>query len=176
MDTLNNGDHTRHHAEREDLAGEHPFGDLGQVLLLLIFLVVWLSDAFFFHYSIVLSSYLPFWLRLLGAAILLNSAVWLARTSHDMIFAEVRKHPSVIRKGVFGRVRHPLYLSAIVFYPGLLCLIFSIAAALIWIGIIGFYHFLARYEERLLLKKFGADYAAYLREVPMWIPRIITHR
>jgi protein-S-isoprenylcysteine O-methyltransferase Ste14 len=162
----------RQHEHRADLAGEHALGDVGQFVLLSIFLVVWISDAFFLHYSSLLSHYIPLWMRLLGAAFLLCGAAYLAKTSHDIVFAEVRETPGVIRKGPFGKVRHPLYLSAILLYAGLLCLTLSLAATVIWIGIIGFYHFIAKYEEQLLLKKFGTDYEAYMRDVPMWIPRI----
>jgi protein-S-isoprenylcysteine O-methyltransferase Ste14 len=88
------------------------------------------------------------------------------------VFGEERKTPGVIRKGMFGRVRHPIYLGAILLYLGLLILRFSLAATLIWVVIIAFYHFIARHEEKLLLKKFGQEYANYMREVPMWIPRI----
>ena len=31
----------KRHGERKDLIGEHTFGDLGQLILLVIFLIVW---------------------------------------------------------------------------------------------------------------------------------------
>ena len=35
-----------------------------------------------------------------------------------------------------------------------------------------FLHHISRYEERLLLARFGEAYAQYMEEVPMWIPRL----
>ena len=37
--------------------GEHPFGDAGQSILLVLFLVVWFGDSFFLHKSTFLSDY-----------------------------------------------------------------------------------------------------------------------
>ena len=45
----------RHHENRDDLVGEHTFGDMGQLILLVIFLVVWVADSFFLHYTTFLS-------------------------------------------------------------------------------------------------------------------------
>jgi len=48
----------------------------------------------------------------------------------------------------------------------------SLAAAVVWIIAIGFLNYISRYEERLLLARFGQEYKEYIREVPMWIPRL----
>jgi protein-S-isoprenylcysteine O-methyltransferase Ste14 len=160
------------HENREDLAGEHVIGDAGQIILLLLFLAVWISDAFFFHYSDMFSHTLPGIIRIPVAAVIFLLAGYLARSGLRIVFGEVHEKPGVIRKGVFETVRHPIYLGAILVYVGWLILRFSLAAAGVWIGILAFYHFLARHEEHLLLKKFGQEYADYMREVPMWIPRI----
>jgi protein-S-isoprenylcysteine O-methyltransferase Ste14 len=64
-----------------------------------------------------------------------------------------------------------VYLSEILLYLGLLLLSISLAAAVVWIIAIGFLHYISRYEERLLLARFGREYELYMREVPMWIPR-----
>jgi protein-S-isoprenylcysteine O-methyltransferase Ste14 len=107
----------------------------------------------------------------LGIIVLLIAG-YFARNSLRIVFGEERETPGVIRKGMFGRVRHPIYLGALLLYLGLLLLRFSFAAIIIWLVIIAFYHLIARYEEQLLLKKFDKDYANYMREVPMWIPRM----
>lgn len=162
----------KRHQERKDLAGEYIWGDLGQLLLLGIFLSTWISDTFFFHFSDDLAHYVSALIRIPAGIIMLLISGYLARTSLKIVFGEERETPGVIRKGMFGRVRHPIYLGVILFYPGLLILRFSLAAIVIWIGIIAFYHYIARHEEQLLLQKFGQEYEDYMREVPMWIPRI----
>lgn len=160
----------RTHQGREDLAGEHVWSDVGQLILLVVFLSVWISDTFFLQYS-----YIPDILETirtpLGIIVLVISG-YLAWSSLRIVFGEVRDTPEVIRKGMFARVRHPIYLGAILLYLGLLLLRISLAATGVWLVIIVFYHSIARYEERLLFKKFGQDYVDYIRDVPMWIPRI----
>ena len=59
------------HENREDLVGEHTFGDMGQVILLLIFLTVWIADSFFVHYSTELSNYISLWVGSPMVAIIL---------------------------------------------------------------------------------------------------------
>jgi protein-S-isoprenylcysteine O-methyltransferase Ste14 len=160
------------HAGREDLAGEHKIGDLGQLILLLIFLGVWITDTFFLKFSIILANPISLIVRVpLGIGILLIAG-WLARSGLRVVFGEVRQEPGVIREGVFSLVRHPIYLGAILVYLGLLIFSFSIAAALIWIITIGFYYFLCRHEEKLLTAKFGDEYTTYMREVPRLLPRL----
>ena len=49
----------KYFGQREDLAGEHSFGDAGQGLLFIIFLVVWITDSFVFHYSSFPNDHIP---------------------------------------------------------------------------------------------------------------------
>jgi len=164
------------HADREDLVGEHPLGDMGQIVLLLAFLVVWAADSFLFRYSIFFTAHFPLYMRTLSGLTVLCASGWLARGGLKIVFGEKRERPCVIRKGVFGLVRHPIYLSAILFYLGLLLLSLSLAAALIWLAAIAFYYYISRHEEKLLLAAFGREYEEYMRQVPMLIPRLLRPR
>jgi len=47
---------------------------------------------------------------------------------------------------VFSVVRHPVYLSEILLYLGLLMLSISLAAAVVWIIAIGFLHYISRIQ------------------------------
>ena len=75
----------KRHENREDLAGEYIWGDLGQIILLVIFLAVWISDAFLFHYSDGLSAYLPGFLTIPLGIIMLLIAGYLARSSLKIV-------------------------------------------------------------------------------------------
>jgi protein-S-isoprenylcysteine O-methyltransferase Ste14 len=163
---------TKAHPHREDLAGEHRMGDTGQLVLVILFSVIWIADSFFLEYTTFLNQYVSQWIRIPAAVLLLGFSGYMARSGLSIVFGEVREDPGVIRKGVFGRVRHPVYLSEILLYLGLLILSMSLLAALVWITAIIFLHYISRYEERLLLARFGKDYEQYMRDVPMWIPRI----
>ena len=158
------------HHNRSDLAGEHIFGDMGQLILLLLFMGVWITDSFFLHFSDLYTALLPLFVRIILIAIIFIMGGYLAYDGMRIVFGEVRAEPVVIRKGVFTVIRHPIYLGAILFYAGLLVIKLSLAAVFIWLVIILFYHLISRHEEKLLLNKFGRDYEQYMRDVPMWVP------
>ena len=48
----------------------------------------------------------------------------------------------------------------------------SLAAFVVLLMAIVFLHYISRYEERLLLARFGEEYRKYMQEVPMWFPRL----
>ncbi len=166
--------HTQRKAQqqRDDLTGEHAVGDAGQIVLACLFAATWIADTFFLNYTTFLNQYVPLGARIPCGVILLVLSGYLARTGLSIVFGEKREKPDVIRKSVFNVVRHPVYLSEILLYLGLLMLRTSLAAAVVCVLAIVFLHCISRYEERLLLERFGEEYEQYMREVPMWIPRL----
>jgi protein-S-isoprenylcysteine O-methyltransferase Ste14 len=158
--------------ERDDLTGEHAVGDAGQMVLACLFAATWIADTFFFKYTTFPNRYVSPVVRVPLGVILLVLSGYLAGTGMSIVFGEKREKSGVIRKGVFNVVRHPIYLSEILLYLGLLMLSVSLAAAAVWVVAIGFLHYISLYEERLLLARFGEEYEQYMREVPMWIPRL----
>jgi protein-S-isoprenylcysteine O-methyltransferase Ste14 len=164
------------HQQRDDLTGEHKLGDAGQIILIIIFMVTWISDTFYFKYSIFLNQYVSLVIRIPLAIMIMLFAVYLVRKGLSIVFGEERKTPRVIRKGVFNMVRHPIYFSEILFYLGFLLLSISLIAAFIWFITIGFLHYISRHEEKLLFQRFGDEYARYCQDVPMWIPRLIKKK
>ena len=172
------GQRKAHHG-RYDLAGEHAIGDAGQLILACLFAVTWIADTFFLEYMTFLNQYVPLWIRIPSGVVLLALAGYLEngyvhRVRRGGRFVHMlmkRPQPSVIRESVFSVVRHPIYLSEILLYLGFLMLSISLATAAVWVVAIGFLHYISRYEERLLLERFGKEYEQYMQEVPMWIPR-----
>lgn len=163
---------TKKHQNRADLTGEHRLGDAGQLVLAGLFMAVWILDSFLFRYTTVLNSYVPFVVRIsLGAVILVISG-YLAKTGLSIVFGEEREEPAVIRKSVFGIVRHPIYFSEILFYLGLLIMSISLASAVVLLAAIFFLRYISGFEEKLLLERFGEEYKNYMDEVPMLIPRL----
>ncbi len=160
------------HEDRDDLTGEHALTDVGQLILAVLFAGVWIADSFFFKATIFLNAYVPLAIRVPVGAILLVLSAFLARASLGIIFGETRPEPHVVRKGVFAVVRHPMYLSEILLYLGLFLISLSLMAGAVWLAAVGFLHYIARTEEKLLLARFEDEYAAYMREVPMWVPRL----
>jgi protein-S-isoprenylcysteine O-methyltransferase Ste14 len=161
---------------REDLAGEHKLGDLGQLIIAVLFITVWILDSFFFKFTPFLNDYIPLAVQVPLGVIFLALALYMARTGMKIVFGEVPETQGVIRKGPFRLVRHPIYLSEILFYLGLLMFRTSLAAAVIWILAIIFFVYIAKYEEKLLLARFGEDYKAYMRDVGMYLPKLWKQR
>jgi len=158
--------------QREDLSGEHKLGDAGQILFACLFLVAWVADTFFFKYSTFLNQSVSLGIRIPVGIVLFLLSGYLAQKGLSIVFGEERQTPGVIRKSVFNFIRHPIYLSEILLYLGFLMMSMSLVAVVVWIIAIGFLHYISRYEEKLLLEHFGAEYEKYMREVPMWIPRL----
>jgi len=152
--------------------GEHPYGDLGQIIILFAFLAIWILDSFVFRYSTFLSSYVSIYLRIVFAGLILVPAIYLVRSGHRAASDEALSSPRLITDGAFSRVRHPLYLASLMFYLFLIALTLSLISLLLFTGIFIFYNAIAAYEEKFLKKKFGQDYSDYRKKVPRWIPRL----
>ena len=161
---------------RNDLAGEHKLGDLGQFSFAVIFLTVWIIDYFFVQLTPSFSQYSTLLIRIMAAFVIFIIAGLLAKKGLTMVFAEIREKPMVIRTGVFRVVRHPIYLGAILFYLAFLAVYFSLPATFVWIIIVQFYVYLCKHEEKLLIEKYGNDYEQYKLETPMILPRLIKRK
>jgi protein-S-isoprenylcysteine O-methyltransferase Ste14 len=79
----------------------------------------------------------------------------------------------LVKSGIYGYIRHPLYLSVFLLGTGVLLkdpgpvqLAFGI------INLIAIY-FTARIEEKEMISKFGEDYMVYMKETKMFIPFIL---
>jgi protein-S-isoprenylcysteine O-methyltransferase Ste14 len=166
---------TKKHADHPHLTGEHKYGDRGQLVLLFLFLGVWISDSFILQYSTFLRDVLPDSVRIIAAALVLIAGWVLARGGMKAVFGTPRSEPSVIDTGVFRFVRHPIYTGALLFYLGATLITLSIASALFWLLIIGFYVWIARYEEGILIEQFGKDYLNYQKKTGMLFPKLHSH-
>lgn len=163
---------TKKHQDHPHLTGEHKFGDKGQLILLFLFLGIWISDTFIFHYSTFLRDVIPDYIRIPFAGVVLITGWYLARGGMKEVFGTKRENPEVISSGVFRIVRHPIYTGALLFYLGAILITLSIVSAVFWILILLFYIYIARYEERILTETFGEDYRNYKKQVGMLFPKI----
>ncbi len=91
------------HKHREDLAGEHPLGDAGQILLACLFAATWIADTFFFKYTTLLNGYIPFIARLPLAALVLIISGYLAKRGPTIVFGgEKAEKPNQEERFRFG--------------------------------------------------------------------------
>jgi protein-S-isoprenylcysteine O-methyltransferase Ste14 len=82
-----------------------------------------------------------------------------------------RKRKELVRTGPYSVVRHPLYLFSLIALVGVGAQTGSIIVALVALVAVGWpLAVVAREEEKVLSELFGAEYEAYMREVPALIP------
>ena len=104
------------HFSEEGRAGEHPYGDRGQLICLLVFLVIWILDSFVLKFLTFPSDFVPLYVRLIAAGLILLLAVYLIRSGHRAVSHEVVSSSQLLIDGAFARVRHPIYLAMLLFY------------------------------------------------------------
>ena len=155
--------------------GEHPYGDLGQLILLGLFLVIWVGDSFFWHSTTFPAHYLPLPLRVLIMALALTGAFLLVKSGHVVIShgRHGQVPASLVVTGAFRYVRHPLYLGCLLTYLGLSIVTASLLSlAFLVFAIMPFYNFIATYEENLLEDRFGESYRTYKHHTGKWLPQM----
>ena len=160
----------RRYEDRHDISGEHKYSDIGQLIFLALFFVLWGIDSLYLQFSTFLTGYIPIYVSApIGGLILLPAFIF-AYKGLQQIFREVRDPPEVIRTGAFKYTRHPIYLGAILLYLGLTIITLSLASLGLLVIIVIFYDFIASHEEKLLIEQFEKEYEQYKKDVPKWIP------
>jgi protein-S-isoprenylcysteine O-methyltransferase Ste14 len=82
-----------------------------------------------------------------------------------------RRKGKLLREGIYGVVRHPRYLSALVSLVGIALLSNYIGLYIFVLLLFPIGHLTMALEERELVERFGDAYRQYQREVPRLIPR-----
>jgi protein-S-isoprenylcysteine O-methyltransferase Ste14 len=166
--------HKRHsHEHRKDLAGEYRWGDTGQIVLAIVFVIGMISDLFLIKLSDSWQNVFPWFLRIFLFIPLFIIAGYFAQRAHKKVFGEEQKEIIVIKTEVFARIRHPMYFGSILTFLSFVILSLSVIALVVFVVIILFYYYLCRYEEQLLIEKLGDEYKNYMKNVPMLFPRLI---
>jgi protein-S-isoprenylcysteine O-methyltransferase Ste14 len=162
--------------KKAGLGSEHPKCDTVQLALLLLFFLVWTTDAlsyFIFNLStIFLVQISHYHLLAIPSILSFGIGIYLALKSHEAIFGENGLHPNLVNSGVYSWVRHPMYLGILMFCLGFLFIMFSILSSGIWIAFFIFYDKMATYEETDLVRKLGDQYVKYQSRVGKWFPKL----
>ncbi|MFW9785786.1 MAG: methyltransferase family protein [Candidatus Heimdallarchaeota archaeon] len=84
----------------------------------------------------------------------------------------ITKKKKLIKTGIYGKIRHPVYLSFNIFCIGFIMILLDwILLILYIIGAIGLY-FQAIDEERILIKYFGQEYETYMNKTGRFFVKI----
>jgi protein-S-isoprenylcysteine O-methyltransferase Ste14 len=157
----------------DELSENRRLTDTGQAVLFVLFMTVWITDLVL-HYADFLTVYITPYLRIPLAAVFFLIAIYMAVKGMSAIYAMKAGNPGVIRTGVFGMVRHPVYLAEILLYLGFLMINISLAAVAVWLITVTFLHYISCREEKALSTLHGDEYTRYRTEVPMWLPVLRT--
>lgn len=95
----------------------------------------------------------------------------LALGRHRTPFPQPRADAELIQRGIYARVRHPLYTSVMLASLGWALIWQSAASFAAAVVLIPFFHAKARREERWLTEMFPG-YAGYAKRVPRFLPRL----
>ena len=155
---------------KNDKASEIKCSHLLQILCLIFFFAVWLSDSFVFKMSTFLSSFVPLAIRIVISLGIIAIGSTLIAKAHRCLFID--KSTSLITTGIFAHVRHPMYLGIILTYLGYTVGTLSILTLFPWFIILFLYAKIANHEEKMLEERFGKTYLGYKKRVPKWIPKM----
>jgi protein-S-isoprenylcysteine O-methyltransferase Ste14 len=119
------------------------------------------------------------WLEIIGFILFIPSAllvtlpiVTLERKGKTKTSASPILAPSdatiMLDTGIFGVVRHPLYLGTALWSVALMLVFQSILSVILGIVAIACFWMASRKEDEFNIKKFGDAYREYMKRVPMW--------
>ncbi len=115
----------------------------------------------------------------LAGTLCLASGLWLVYRSHADLGAnwsislEVRERHQLVTRGVYRRVRHPMYLGLLLYSSGQALVLpnwvagpsYLVALALLFALRVG-------PEERMMLEEFGKEYESYMARTKRLVPGI----
>jgi protein-S-isoprenylcysteine O-methyltransferase Ste14 len=108
----------------------------------------------------------------MGTAIYLHTAFWGFALRGLGTPAPIAPPSKLVVEGLHRYVRNPMYVGVVLIVIGQAVLFRSMTlagyAAAIWLAA---HSFVLLYEEPILQRKFGEQYAEYRQRVPRWIPR-----
>ena len=157
------------------VGSEHPLCDRIQLLMLILFFVVWGADSlgfFMFGYSTVVFEALAFPLLFAGTFVSLCLSFYLVAKSHKAVLEQVSDPPKLVDSDVYAWVRHPMYLGTLLFCLAFLFISVSLVSIAIWIVFFIFYDRMATYEEKNLTEILGEQYTAYQKRLSKWLPGV----
>jgi protein-S-isoprenylcysteine O-methyltransferase Ste14 len=114
-----------------------------------------------------------------AGVVCLVAGLWLFYRSHaDLgtnwsVTLQVRDHHELITRGVYRRIRHPMYTALFLFALGQALVLpnwFAAPSYLITFGIL--FAFRVRAEERMMLNEFGEKYATYMATTKRLVPGV----
>jgi protein-S-isoprenylcysteine O-methyltransferase Ste14 len=148
---------------------------LGLLFLAMFFLPLFYSATTWLDFA---NYSLPVWAGWLGVILILLALIVFWRSHADLGLnwspsLEIRTEHKLIKNGIFGYIRHPMYASQWIWVIAQPLLIQNwIAGFLNLFVFIAFYFLRVRAEEKMMLDTFGDEYREYMNKTGAVIPKI----
>lgn len=120
---------------------------------------------------------LPAWGSWLGVAIMAGALFVFWRSHADLGLnwsptLEIREHHTLVTRGIYGVIRHPMYASILLWSIAQPLLLHNWLAGLMDLAVFfPFYLMRARPEERMMMETFGDQYRDYMARVGGIFPK-----
>jgi len=148
----------------------------------LVLAVIYFGGALFYalfpSWAMFLSVRLPDWFRLImfGAAVLGLSFVlwgyWALGKNWAPSVSGVRKDTVLVTSGLYGFVRHPIYLGIFISLSALALMVANLLVLLPTIALLIVLYASIGEEEVILIDRFGDEYREYKARTPRFIPKL----
>ncbi len=109
-------------------------------------------------------------LRIIGLSMVFV-ALWQLRKYSLTVLPEPVKGAQLLTKGLYGRMRHPVYSGLILWGIGTVMIRPGLVRLLLLAALMVLFWFKSQREERLLIQTFGPRYERYRLNTPRFIPR-----
>jgi protein-S-isoprenylcysteine O-methyltransferase Ste14 len=90
------------------------------------------------------------------------------------LLSHTSKENSILKRGLYAKVRHPQYLGIMIWTLGFSILGWRIINYLVWVVLCYSYMLLIENEESDLIKLYGSEYGEYFNRVPSILPYPIS--
>ena len=130
------------------------------------------------HWLDFANYHLPVWLGICGLLLLVFSLFVFWRAHFDLKAnwspsLEIRADHTLVTDGIYHLVRHPMYLSQLLWALAQILIMQNwLAGPLNLLFFIPFYFLRSRAEEKLMLDRFGDEYQGYLKKTGGIIPKV----
>jgi protein-S-isoprenylcysteine O-methyltransferase Ste14 len=94
--------------------------------------------------------------------------LWMLHRGWTLIY---HSHGKLVTEGIYARIRHPQYVGLFLITLGLLVQWPTLITLVMWPVLTFAYYRLAMREEAAVARQFPAEYEAYRRRIPAFIPR-----
>lgn len=137
-----------------------------------IFLIIFMNFPVWFR-NVLTTQQIISWILLLGSLIFAIWGVVLLYRMGKPTEGHLERTTKVVTTGLYGYIRHPLYLSLILLGSGAMLkdpgYIQIILALISFIALV----LTAGVEEKEMIKKFGDEYREYMKKTKMFFPYIL---